>query len=178
MIFNKTKLDGAYIVEMEPIGDNRGFFARAWCTKEFESFGLIAQFVQANLTYSPERGTVRGLHYQIAPHQEVKLVRCTRGATYDVIVDLRPESPTYKEWLAIELTADNHKMIYIPAGFAHGYQILMDDTEVFYQVGQFYAPQYERGARWNDPAFGIEWPIASPLILSEKDRNWPDYQQL
>ena len=176
MIFNKTKLDGAYIIEMEPIGDHRGFFARAWCTKEFQAHNLIAQFVQANLTYSPKRGTLRGLHYQIAPHQEVKLVRCTRGATYDVIVDLRPDSPTYKQWLAVELTADNHKMIYIPAGFAHGYQILMDDTEVFYQVGQFYAPEYERGARWNDPAFGIEWPITSPLILSDKDKSWPDYQ--
>ena len=114
MIFNKTKLDGAYIVEMESIRDRRGFFARAWCSKEFEAHGLISQFVQANLTYSPKRGTIRGLHYQIAPHQEVKLVRCTRGATYDVIVDLRPESPTYKQWLSIELTADNHKMIYIP----------------------------------------------------------------
>ena len=176
MIFNKTKLDGAHIVEMESIRDRRGFFARAWCSKEFEAHGLISQFVQANLTYSPKRGTIRGLHYQIAPHQEVKLVRCTRGATYDVIVDLRPESPTYKQWLAIELTADNHKMIYIPAGFAHGYQILVDDTEVFYQVGQFYAPECERGARWNDPAFGVEWPMTSPLILSDKDKNWPDYQ--
>ena len=176
MKFQETKLDGAYIVEMEPIGDQRGFFARAWCSREFEAQGLIAQFVQANLTYSPKRGTVRGLHYQIAPHQEVKLVRCTRGATYDVIVDLRPGSPTYTNWLAVELTADNHKMIYIPAGFAHGYQILIDDTEVFYQVGQFYAPEYERGARWNDPAFGIEWPINSPLILSDKDKNWPDFQ--
>ena len=176
MIFNKTKLDGAYIVEMESIRDHRGFFARAWCSKEFEAHGLISQFVQANLTYSPKRGTIRGLHYQIAPHQEVKLVRCTRGATYDVIVDLRPESPTHKQWLAVELTADNHKMIYIPAGFAHGYQILVDDTEVFYQVGQFYAPEYERGARWNDPAFGVEWPMTSPLILSDKDKNWPDYQ--
>jgi dTDP-4-dehydrorhamnose 3,5-epimerase len=176
MIFKETKLDGAYIVEMEPIGDHRGFFARAWCTKEFQAHNLIAQFVQSNLTYSPKRGTLRGLHYQIAPHQEVKLVRCTRGATYDVIVDLRPDSPTHKQWLAVELTADNHKMIYIPAGFAHGYQILMDDTEVFYQVGQFYAPEYERGARWNDPAFGIEWPITSPLILSDKDKSWPDYQ--
>lgn len=175
MIFNKTKLDGAYIIEMEPIGDHRGFFARAWCTKEFQVHNLITQFVQANLTYSPKRGTVRGLHYQIAPHQEVKLVRCTRGATYDVIVDLRPDSPTYKQWLAVELTADNHKMIYIPAGFAHGYQILMDNTEVFYQVGQFYAPEYERGARWNDSAFGIDWPITNPLILSDKDKNWPDY---
>ena len=176
MIFNKTKLGGAYVVEMESIRDRRGFFARAWCSKEFEAHGLISQFVQANLTYSPKRGTIRGLHYQIAPHQEVKLVRCTRGATYDVIVDLRPESPTHKQWLAVELTADNHKMIYIPAGFAHGYQILVDDTEVFYQVGQFYAPEYERGARWNDPAFGVEWPMTSPLILSDKDKNWPDYQ--
>ena len=176
MIFNETKLDGVYTVVMEPIRDHRGFFARAWCNREFEAQGLISQFVQANLTYSPERGTLRGLHYQIAPHQEVKLVRCTRGAIYDVIVDLRPESPTYKEWLAVELTADNHKMNYIPAGFAHGYQILMDDTEVFYQVGQFYAPEYERGARWNDPAFGIEWPITNSMTLSDKDKNWPDYQ--
>ena len=176
MKFTNTKLDGAYIVEMEPISDHRGFFARAWCSQEFEAQGLIAQFVQANLTYSPKRGTVRGLHYQIAPHQEVKLVRCTRGATYDVIVDLRPDSPTYRQWLAVELTADNHRMIYIPAGFAHGYQILMKDTEVFYQVGQYYAPKYERGARWNDPAFGVEWPITSPLILSDKDKNWPDFQ--
>jgi dTDP-4-dehydrorhamnose 3,5-epimerase len=161
---------------MEPIRDQRGFFARAWCAREFQAHGLLSQFVQANLTYSPQRGTIRGLHYQIAPHQEIKLVRCTRGATYDVIVDLRPESPTYKQWLAVELTADNHRMIYIPAGFAHGYQILVDHTEVFYQVGQFYAPEYERGARWNDPAFGIEWPVSSPVILSEKDQSWPDYR--
>ena len=176
MIFQKTKLDGAYIIDMEPIRDNRGFFARAWCSEEFRAHDLITQFVQANLTLSLQRGTLRGLHYQIAPHQEVKLVRCPRGATYDVIVDLRSESPTYKQWLAVELTADNHRMVYIPAGFAHGYQILMDNTEVFYQVGQFYAPEYERGLRWNDPAIGIEWPINSPLILSEKDKHWPDYQ--
>jgi dTDP-4-dehydrorhamnose 3,5-epimerase len=175
MIFKETKLKGAFIIEMEPIGDNRGFFARAWCQREFEAHGLISSFVQANVTFSPKRGTLRGLHYQIAPHEEVKLVRCTQGAIYDVIIDLRPESPTYEQWLGTELTADNRKMIYIPGGFAHGYQILMNDTEVFYQVGQFYAPEHERGIRWNDPAFEINWPIASPLILSKKDKRWPDY---
>jgi len=123
MIFKETELKGAFIVEMELIRDNRGFFARAWCQKEFEAHGLISGFVQNNITFSPKKGTLRGLHYQIAPHEEPKLVRCTRGAIYDVIVDLRPESPTYKQWLGVELTAENHKMIYIPGGFAHGYQI-------------------------------------------------------
>jgi len=175
MIFKETQLKGAFIIETQPIGDNRGFFARAWCQKEFEAHGLISSFVQANVTFSPKLGTLRGLHYQIAPHEEVKLVRCTRGAIYDVIIDLRPKSPTYKQWLATNLTADNCKMIYIPGGFAHGYQILMDDTEVFYQVGQFYAPEYERGIRWNDPGFAVDWPINSPLILSEKDKRWPDF---
>lgn len=175
MIFKETKLKGAFIIEVEPMRDNRGFFARAWCQKEFEAHGLITNFVQANVTFSPKKGTLRGLHYQIAPHEEVKLVRCTRGAIYDVIIDLRPESLTYKQWLGTELSAGNRKMIYIPGGFAHGYQIYMGDTEVFYQVGQFYAPEYERGIRWDDPAFGIEWPIASPLLLSEKDKRWPDY---
>ena len=175
MIFKETQLKGAFIVEMESIRDNRGFFARAWCQKEFEAHGLISCFVQNNITFSPQKGTLRGLHYQIAPHKEVKLVRCTRGAIYDVIIDLRPESPTYKQWLGVELTADNHNMIYIPGEFAHGYQILMDDTEVFYQVGAFYAPGHEQGIRWDDPAFKIEWPINPPLILSEKDQSWPDY---
>ena len=177
MIFEETKLKDAFIIEMEPITDNRGFFARAWCQKEFEAHGLIASFVQANITFSPQKGTLRGLHYQIAPHEEVKLVRCTRGATYDVIIDLRPESATYRQWLGTDLTVNNRKMIYIPGGFAHGYQILMDNTEVFYQVGQFYAPDYERGIRWNDPAFTITWPITSPPILSEKDKRWPDYSR-
>ena len=175
MIFKETKLKGAFIIEMEPIRDNRGFFARAWCRGEFEAHGLITSFVQFNITFSPKRGTLRGLHYQMAPHEEVKLVRCPRGATYDVIIDLRPESPTYKHWLGTELTADSRRMIYISGGFAHGYQILMDDTEVFYQVGQFYAPEYERGIRWDDPAFEIDWPINSPFVLSEKDKHWPDY---
>ena len=175
MIFKETKLSGAFVIDMEPIRDSRGFFARACCQTEFKAHGLTAHFVQANITLSANRGTFRGMHYQIAPHEEVKLVRCTRGAILDVIVDLRAESPTYRQWLGTELTADNHKMIYIPGGFAHGYQILMDDTEVFYQVGQFYAPQYERGIRWNDPAFAIQLPITQGLILSEKDKSWPDF---
>jgi dTDP-4-dehydrorhamnose 3,5-epimerase len=175
MIFTETRLKGAFIVEMEPMRDNRGFFARAWCQREFEAHGLISCFVQNNITFSPKRGTLRGLHYQIAPHKEIKLVRCTRGAIYDVIIDLRPESSTYRQWLGTELTADNRRMIYIPGGFAHGYQILMDETEVFYQVGAFYAPRYEQGIRWDDRAFGVEWPVTPPVILSEKDRRWPDF---
>jgi len=174
MIFKETKLKGAFIIKPEPIRDHRGFFARAWCQKEFKAQGLTTNFVQANITFSPKRGTLRGLHYQIAPHKEIKLVRCTRGAIYDVIIDLRPESPTFKQWLGTELTAGNHKMIYIPGEFAHGYQILMDNTEVFYQVGAFYAPQYERGIRWNDPTFAIDWPITDALTLSEKDQHCPD----
>ncbi len=175
MIFKESGLEGAFIVEIEPIRDNRGFFARAWCQEEFESRGLISCFVQNNITFSPKTGTLRGLHYQIPPHGEAKLVRCTQGAIYDVIIDLQPESRTYLQWLGVELTADNRKMIYMPGGFAHGYQILVDRTEVFYQVGQFYAPEYERGIRWDDPAFAIDWPIAPPLILSEKDTRWPDF---
>jgi len=174
MIFKETRLQGAFTVEMEPIGDNRGFFARAWCQREFQARGLISCFVQNNITVSPNQGTLRGLHYQVAPHEEVKLVRCTQGAIYDVIIDLRPESPTYLEWLGTELTARNRKMIYIPGGFAHGYQILMDDTEVFYQVGQFYTPEYERGIRWDDPVFAVEWPL-DVREISAKDTKWPDF---
>ena len=175
MIFTETKLAGAFTIEMEPISDNRGFFARASCQREFDEYDLMSCFVQANVTYSAKRGTLRGFHYQIAPFEEVKLVRCTRGAIYDVIIDLRPDSPTFEQWLATELSADNRKMIYIPGGFAHGYQILLDDTEVFYQVGQFYAPEYDRGIRWNDEVFAVDWPITDNVILSEKDQLWPDY---
>lgn len=175
MIFTETKLEGAFVVEIERIEDERGFFARAWCEKEFEAHGLNVRWVQANLAFSERRGTLRGLHYQIAPYEEAKLMRCTSGAIYDVIVDLRPDSPTYTQWLGIELTADNHKALYVPKGFAHGYQILMDDTETFYPVSQFYSPGFERGIRWDDPAFGIEWPEVGTRIISDKDRSWPDY---
>ncbi len=175
MDFVETKLKGAFIIELLPITDTRGFFARAWCEREFQTHGLITHFVQANLTFSLRRGTLRGLHYQVPPFQETKLVRCTQGAIYDVIVDLRSQSPTYGQWLATELSADNRKMIYIPGEFAHGYQTLVDNTEVFYQVAEFYAPESERGIRWDDPAFGIEWPVHSPPIVSEKDERWSDF---
>lgn len=175
MKFTETILPGAYIVELEPIRDRRGFFSRVICHREFDALGLITDFVQANLTFSEKRGTLRGMHYQIAPHKEIKLVRCTRGAVYDVIVDMRPDSPTYLQWLSLELNADNRRMIYIPGEFAHGYMTLQDETEVFYEVGQFYAPEYERGFRWNDPAVNIEWPEIEPLILSNKDQTWPNF---
>jgi dTDP-4-dehydrorhamnose 3,5-epimerase len=175
MIFQETKLAGAYVIEPEPICDNRGFFARVMCRREFDELGLDTNFVQANVTFSPQPGTLRGMHYQIAPHKEVKLVRCTQGAIYDVIIDLRPDSPTYMQWHATELSAKNRRMIYIPGEFAHGYQTLCPDTEVFYEVAQFYAPEYERGMRWNDPAFNIPWPPVESLVLSQKDRAWPDF---
>lgn len=175
MIFTETKLKGAFIIEIEKRGDERGFFARAWCQREFEAHGLNMRWIQANLAFSRRRGTLRGLHYQIAPYGEAKLMSCIRGAIYDVIVDLRPQSPTCKQWLGVELTADSHKMLYVPAGFAHGYQTLVDNTETFYPVSQFYAPEFEGGVRWNDPAFGIEWPEVDERIISGKDKNWPDY---
>ncbi len=176
MIFRETKLAGAFIIELEKLEDERGFFARAWCQKEFEAQGLVSRFVQCNVSFNKKRGTLRGMHYQVAPYEEVKLVRCTRGAIYDVIIDLRPDSPTYTQWLGVELTADNYRMLYVPEGCAHGYQTLTDNAEVFYQVSQFYAPQCERGVRWDDPVFNIEWPIDHPIILSEKDRRWPDFK--
>lgn len=175
MIFHETKLKGAFTIEIEPIRDNRGFFSRVNCQREFAEYGLTNHFVQSNITFSPEVGTLRGLHYQIAPHKEIKLVRCTRGAVYDIIVDLRPESDTFLGWLATTLTADTHNMLYIPGGFAHGYQTLEKNTEVYYQVGQFYAPEFERGIRWNDPVLNITWPETKSLILSEKDKAWPDF---
>jgi len=175
MIFEKTALAGAFIIEIEKREDERGFFARAWCQEEFEAHGLNTRWVQANLAFSKKKGTLRGLHFQIAPYEEIKLMRCTRGAIFDVILDLRPESPTYKQWFGVELTADNHRMLYVPGGFAHGYQSLVVDTEVFYPVSQFYVPRAEQGVRWNDPAFAIEWPLTKNLILSEKDKSWPDY---
>jgi len=176
MIFQPTKLRDVFVLEMEKREDHRGFFARTWCEKEFDSHGLTVQYVQANISFTKRRGSVRGLHYQVAPHPEIKLIRCTKGAIYDVIVDLRPTSPTYKQWLAVELTADNHRMLHVPAFFAHGFQTLKDETEVFYQVSGFYASECERGVRWDDPLFGIEWPETEKVIITDKDRNWPDYR--
>ena len=172
MLFTETKLKGAFIIDLELKSDDRGFFARTFCAKEFEAHGLKPFVSQCNLSFNHKAGTLRGMHYQVAPACETKLVRCTRGAVYDVIIDLRPDSPTYQQHIGVELSADNRRALYVPEMFAHGYQTLTDDAEVAYQVTEFYTPGYERGARYNDPAFGIEWPV--PItVISEKDANWP-----
>lgn len=173
MIFNPAPLQGAYTIELEKRGDARGFFARLFCEKEFGNAGLETRFVQINNSSSAKRGTLRGMHYQLPDAAEVKVVRCIKGALYDVIVDLRPDSPTFKQWFGAELSAENRRMMYVPRGFAHGFITLEDDTEAFYLVSAYYAPENERGLRYNDPAIGIEWPIA-PTEISEKDAKWPD----
>ena len=154
--------------------DDRGYFARAFCMRECAERGLLVAFVQANIAGTNRRGTIRGLHYQVAPAEEAKLVRCTRGAVWDVMVDMRPTSPTRLQWFGIELTAENQRQVYVPRGFAHGYQCLVDDSELFYFVTAFYSPDEERGIRWNDPALSISWPISDNPELSPKDRAWPD----
>jgi dTDP-4-dehydrorhamnose 3,5-epimerase len=171
MIFTETRLLGAYIIELEPISDERGFFARTWCAKEFEEHGLNSNLVQCNLSFNARRGTLRGMHYQVAPHEEAKLVSCISGSIYDVIIDLRKESSTLYQWQAFELSAEKHRMLYIPEGLAHGFQTLHDDTSVFYQMSEFYNPECSKGVRWNDIRWGIKWPIASP-IMSDKDKNY------
>jgi dTDP-4-dehydrorhamnose 3,5-epimerase len=174
MTFTETQLSGAFIVDPEPIEDHRGFFARTWCQREYEAHHLNPRLAQSSVSFNKKKGTLRGMHYQIPPHAEAKLVRCTRGAIYDVIIDLRPESRTFKQHVAVVLTADNRRMLYVPEGLAHGFQTLQDDTEVFYQMSEFYFPEHARGVRWNDPAFGIVWPENDPTI-AERDRNYPDF---
>jgi len=174
VIFTETDLRGAFIIEPEKIADERGYFARTWCQEEFSRRGLTSQFIQGNISSNTKKGTLRGMHYQVHPHEEVKLVRCTQGAIYDVIIDLRPGSPTFKKWMAVELTAENYLALYIPEKFAHGFQTLVDNTEVFYQMSGSYHPDYGRGIRWNDPAFGIEWP-SDEQIISARDQEFPDF---
>jgi dTDP-4-dehydrorhamnose 3,5-epimerase len=176
MIFKATAINDAFIINIEKIGDERGFFGRAFCRREFEDHGIDFQIQQANIGFSRSRGTLRGLHYQVPPHGEAKLVRCTAGAIFDVILDLRPASSTFKQWMGVELTAKSHTMLYVPEGCAHGYLTLADGTEICYLVSQYYHAAAERGIRWKDPAFEIEWPIKEGLIISEKDQNWPDWQ--
>ena len=172
MIFRETRLPGAFIVDLEPRTDERGFFARAFCQREFEAHGLKPVIAQANISFNYRRGTVRGLHFQHPPHAETKFVRCSRGAIVDVIVDLRPDSPTYLQHVAVELTADNRRGLYVPERVAHGYQVLEDNTETTYQVGEFYTPGAEDGLRYDDPRLGIDWPL--PVTdMSDKDRRWP-----
>ena len=174
MIFTGTPLNGAFVIEPERREDERGFFARTWCQQEFEAHGLSPRLAQCNISYNKKKGTLRGMHYQVAPYKEVKLVRCTRGAIYEVIIDLRPTSATFKQHFAVRLSADNRAMLYVPEDFAHGSQTLEDETEVFYQMSEFYAPECARGVRWDDPAFGIQWPDDERTI-SERDRNYPDF---
>jgi dTDP-4-dehydrorhamnose 3,5-epimerase len=174
MKFTETKLKGAFVVEIEKLTDDRGFFARSWCQKEFEAHGLTSRVVQSNVSFNRKKGTLRGMHYQIAPFQESKLIRCTRGAIYDVIIDLRPDSFTYKQWIGVELTANNFTLFFVPEDFAHGFITLMDDTEITYQVSQFYTPGSEKGIRFNDPAFNIQWPL-DVSVISDKDCGWPDF---
>ncbi len=175
MIFKESKFKGAYIIDIERIEDGRGFFARSWCQEEFQKNGLNSSIVQCNIAFNKNKGTLRGMHYQSHPYEEVKLIRCTKGAIYDVIIDLRPESKTFMNWMGVELTEKNGRMLYVPSRFAHGYQTLVDDTEVAYQVSQFYSPEHEKGVRWNDPVFSIKWPIENNMIISEKDKNWGDF---
>ena len=175
MIFTETQLKDAFVVDLERREDERGFFARAWCQDEFSDAGLSTRLVQCNVSFNRHRGTLRGMHYQLPPHAEAKLIRCTRGAIYDVIIDLRDGSPTYTRWVGFELSAENGRALYVPEGFAHGYQTLVDEAETFYQVSEFYAPGAERGVRWNDPAFGIAWPLPEEPLMSEKDKTWPDF---
>lgn len=174
MIFNTTKIPGVMLIELEKREDPRGYFARAWCAEEFETHRL-PKFVQTNMSMSRQKGTIRGLHYQAAPHGEAKYMRCIRGAIFDVTVDVRQDSPSYKQWFGIELTADNRKAVFVPEGLAHAYQALTDDAEVIYSASCAYTPGAERGIRWNDAAFGIKWPIAD-AIVSDKDARWPDFR--
>ena len=174
MIFTPTELEGAFILEPEKLEDDRGFFARSWCKKEFEAHGLNSKLIQCNISFNKEKGTLRGMHYQLPPREEAKLVRCTSGSIYDVIIDLRCESTTFKQYIGLALTSKDYKMLYVPEGFAHGFLTLEDNTEVFYQMTEFYSPEHARGVRWNDPAFGIEWPVA-PRTMSGRDQSYSDY---
>ncbi len=174
MIFSETELSGAFVLDLEQREDDRGFFARAWDENEFRERGLNPRVVQCNVSFNHRAGTLRGMHLQNEPHAEAKLVRCTRGAIYDVIVDLRPDSATFKRWIGVELTEENRRLLYVPEGFAHGYQTLADATETFYQVSEFYTPGAEGGVRFDDPAFAIEWP-REVTVISPKDAAWPDF---
>ncbi len=174
MIFRGTKLKGAYVVDIEKLEDERGFFARSWCLKEFEAHGLNPRLVQCNISFNARKGTMRGMHYQAKPFEEAKLIRCTRGAIHDVIVDICPDSTTFGEYVGLLLTAENKRMLYAPEGFAHGFLTLDDNTEVFYQMSEFYAPEYAKGFKWNDPFFRIDWQ-SEVQVISERDRCYPDF---
>lgn len=174
MLFTPTTLPDAYLVDLKRLEDERGFFARSWCAREAKELGIDPNIVQCNVSFNKTKGTLRGMHLQLPPFAESKLVRTTRGAIYDVIIDLRPASPTFKRWFGVELTADNRRALFVPKGFAHGFQILEDNTEIFYQMSEYYSPEHARGVRWNDPAFGIDWPL-EVTEMSPKDRILLDF---
>jgi dTDP-4-dehydrorhamnose 3,5-epimerase len=175
MIYRQTNLPAVFEIQLEPASDQRGFFARTWCRQEFEAHGLNPMLVQCSVSFNTRKGTLRGMHYQTLPCAEAKLVRCTKGAIYDVVIDLRPSSSTYRRWTAAVLSASNRRMMYVPEGCAHGFLTLEDESEVFYQMSEFYSPHSARGVRWNDPAFRIEWPNAVEVI-SERDKTYPDFE--
>ena len=174
MIFSETKLKDAFLIEPERKEDHRGFFARTWCQQEFEDHGLNSKLVQCSVSFNKKKGTLRGMHFQEAPFEETKLVRCTKGEIFDAIIDLRPNSETFKKYFSVILNEENRLMLYIPPGFAHGFQTMTDNTEIFYHMSQLYSPEHSRGVRWNDPAFGIEWP-ADERIIIDRDLNYPDF---
>jgi dTDP-4-dehydrorhamnose 3,5-epimerase len=174
VIFTEAKLRGVFVIDPERHEDERGYFARTWCRREFAEHGLSTDLAQCSVSFNKRKGTLRGIHYQAVPHEEAKLVRCTRGAVYDVVLDLRPDSPTFTQWIAAELSAANGRMLYIPEGYAHGFQTMTDDTEVFYQIAEFYHAELTRGVRWNDPAFAVRWPFP-PVVMSARDQSYPDF---
>jgi dTDP-4-dehydrorhamnose 3,5-epimerase len=175
MIFKKTRIQGVYWIELERITDERGFFARLWCQTEFAQHGIDSRLVQCNLSFNPHRGTLRGMHYQLPPHEETKVVRCTMGAIFDVAVDLRRDSPTFQQWVGAPLTVENREMLVIPPGCAHGFLTLTENTEVTYQMSAAYAPKHGAGVRWNDPVFNIQWP-GDVKVIADRDRNYPDFR--
>lgn len=176
MIFRETKLKGAFIMELETFEDDRGFFAQSWSPRELAEHGLEAPLVESAISFNKKKGTLRGMHYQASPHGQAKIVRCTRGSIYDVIIDLRTGSPTFKQWVGAELTSRNRLMLYVPKGCAHGFQTLEDETEVFYNMSHFYTPESSRGVRWNDPAFAVHWPTTEGVIINERDQSYPDFR--
>jgi dTDP-4-dehydrorhamnose 3,5-epimerase len=175
MKFSKTKIAGVFEIEIEPFLDDRGFFARTWCRKEFEAQGLDPKLVQCSVSFNTRKGTLRGMHYQEAPYAEAKLVRCVRGSVFDVVIDLRSSSPTFKQWVTVVLNSEKHNMVFVPEGCAHGFLTLENETEVFYEMSEFYDVESARGIRWNDPAFQIAWPDKVEVI-SERDRTYPNYE--
>ncbi len=175
MTFDETVISGVFEIRINRMPDNRGFFARTWCRNEFEEHGLDPVLKQCSISYNARKGTLRGMHYQAAPFAESKLVRCTQGAIYDVVLDLRPQSPSFKNWIAVTLTAENRNMVYVPKGCAHGFLTLQDETEVFYQMSEVYNAESARGVRWNDPTFAIAWP-EKVEVISDRDHNYPDFK--